>query len=129
MRTGLREALVEGRRAGLGTPEGIGSLRCRASGALYALLLLHPVDQHGRCQSCRRPGALFSWRRRPCAVHQEASFWLRKHAWFLASREMPGVPIVPLTPNNHGAPPDTQDGDAPEHPGRHRRPTPQPPPP
>jgi hypothetical protein len=95
MRTGLREALVEGRRAGLGTPEGIGSLRCRASGALYALLLLHPVDQHGRCQSCRRPGALFSWRRRPCAVHQEASFWLRKHAWFLASREMPGVPIVP----------------------------------
>jgi hypothetical protein len=42
-------------------------------------------------------------RRRPCAVHGEASFWLRKPAWFLASREVPGVPIVPLIPQNHGA--------------------------
>jgi hypothetical protein len=125
MRTVLREALVEGRRAGLGTEEGVGSLRCRVSGALYALLLLHPVDQQGRCQSCRRPGALFGWRRRPCAVHREASFWLRKHAWFLASREVPGVPIVPLTLNNHGARPDAQNGNAAQHPGRHRRPTPQ----
>ncbi|MBV9013655.1 MAG: hypothetical protein JO272_16720 [Pseudonocardiales bacterium] len=117
----LCKALADGVRAGLGTEDGIGSLRCRVSGALYVLLLIHQVDEQGRCQSCRRPGAMFGWRRRPCGVHREASFWLRQPDWFLASRGRPGAPVGPLIPTEdiHY----TRDGDSPDQPGRHRGPT------
>jgi hypothetical protein len=81
--------LADGVRAGLGAEEGIGSLRCRVSGALYALLLTHPVDERSRCRSCRRPGTVFGLRRRRCGVHQEASYWLRQPDWLLYSRGSP----------------------------------------
>jgi hypothetical protein len=115
MRKVLCRALADGVRAGLGTEEGIGSLRCRVSGALYVLLLLHQVDEQGRCQSCRRPGALFGWRRRPSGVHQEASFWLRQPDWLLASRGRPGVAVGPLIPTEdvHR----TRNGECPDHSG------------
>jgi hypothetical protein len=58
------------------TAEGIGSVQDRAAAALYFLLLEHSVDQHGRCRSCRRPGATVGKRRRRCRVHMKAEFWL-----------------------------------------------------
>lgn len=63
---------------------GSGSLRCRVSGTLYALLMAHPLDPQGRCRSCRGPGAVFG-RRRLCWVHREASYWLRQPEEFLYS--------------------------------------------
>lgn len=111
----LCQALADGVRAGLGSAEGIGSLRCRVSGALYVLLLIHQVDEQGRCRSCRRPGAVFGWHRRPCEVHREASFWLRQPDWFLASRGRPGAPVGPLIPIEDL--PRTQDGESPNHSG------------
>jgi len=68
----------------------------RVSGALYALLLTHPVDQQGRCRLCRRPGAVLGLPRRRCGVHREASYWLRQSDWLLYSRDSPGVAIGPL---------------------------------
>ncbi|MGH3771967.1 MAG: hypothetical protein ACRDRW_11330 [Pseudonocardiaceae bacterium] len=94
MCTMLCKALADGVRAGLGE-EGVGSLRCRVSGALYAVLLDHPVDERGRCRSCRRPGAVFALRRRRCEVHREANYWLRQPDWILVSRGSPGVAIGP----------------------------------
>ncbi|MGH3886402.1 MAG: hypothetical protein ACRDSZ_07500 [Pseudonocardiaceae bacterium] len=81
----LRKVLVDGVRAGRGAVGGIGSVQFRVSAALYALLLAHPLDEQGRCRSCRRPGAVFG-RRRRCWVHREASYWLRQPEEFLHSR-------------------------------------------
>jgi hypothetical protein len=91
----LCEVLAEGVRAGLGAEARIGSLQCRVSGALYALLLTHPVDERGRCRSCRRPGAVFGFRRQRCGVHREASHWLCQPDWLLYSRGSPGLAIGP----------------------------------
>lgn len=98
MCTVLRRTLADGVRAGIGAEDGIGSLRCRVSGALYALLLAHPVDHRGRCRSCRRPGAVFGLRRRRCWVHLEASHWLRQPDWLLYARGSRTVAIGPPLP-------------------------------
>ncbi|MEO9104932.1 MAG: hypothetical protein ABI264_00005 [Pseudonocardiaceae bacterium] len=55
---GVLRAVVESPR-GTG---GIGSVECRAVVTLYSLLRDHPVDQWGRCQSCRRPGSVLGLR-------------------------------------------------------------------
>lgn len=68
----LRAAIEESPDAA----QGIGSVQDRAVAALYFVLLDHPVDQHGRCRSCRRPGATFGSRRHLCRVHMKAQFWL-----------------------------------------------------
>jgi hypothetical protein len=107
--------LADGVRAGLGAEEGIGSLRCRVSGALYALLLTHPVDERGRCRSCRPPGAVFGFRRRRCGVHREASYWLRQPDWLLYSRGSPGVAVGP--PIATGREHRTREHDPPGHSG------------
>ena len=82
----LRGVLRESAQAGSSAEEGVGSLRCRASGALYALLLAHPMDERGRCRSCRRPSGVLMLRPQRCRVHAEASHWLRQPEWFLYSR-------------------------------------------
>ncbi len=71
LRETLRDALAAAPGSGR---DGIGSLTCRASAALYALLGEHPVDQRGRCRSCRGPHAL-RWRR-ACRVLAAARFYL-----------------------------------------------------
>ena len=63
-----------------------GSVPCRAAAALFVLLAGHPVNRRGRCRSCRRPGAVFGWRRRRCQVHNEARAWLHQPAEFVDSR-------------------------------------------
>lgn len=74
----LREVLMNGAQAGRGAAEGIGSVPLRACVTLYELLLEHPVDQWGRCRSCRRPGSVFGARWRPCQVHSKARLCLRQ---------------------------------------------------
>ena len=102
----LRKVVVDGVQAGHGAASGIGSVRCRVSATLYALLLAHPVDREGRCRSCRRPGAVFGWRRRRCCwVYIEASYWLRQpeeflhsqvvREWGLADQSQPGACAAP----------------------------------
>lgn len=100
----LRKVLVDGVQAGHGAEGGIGSVRCRVSGTLYALLIAHPVDQHGLCRSCRGPGAVFG-RRYRCWVHREASYWLRQpeellhsqvvREWGLVDESSPGAGVAP----------------------------------
>lgn len=94
----LRGVLRDGVLAGPGPGEGIGSLRCRVSGALYALLSAHPVDRRGRCRSCRRWGAVLGRRRRLCWVNIHAGFWLRQPEWFLHSRVAAECGLVDLSP-------------------------------
>lgn len=94
MCTLLCQVLAEGIRAGLGE-DGVGSVRCRVSGALYAVLKNHPVDEQGRCRSCRRPGAVLGPRRRRCEVHRAAHYWLRQPDWILVARGSSGVAIGP----------------------------------
>ncbi len=72
----LCDALRETVHAGPGALDSPGSIRYWASAVLYMLLLDHPVDQRGRCRSCRRSGAMIGLRRRPCRVHARASYWL-----------------------------------------------------
>ncbi|MBV8542956.1 MAG: hypothetical protein JO268_20890 [Pseudonocardiales bacterium] len=74
----LCEVLVDGVRAGRGAAGGIGSVPFRACAALYGLLLDHPVDEWGRCRSCRRPGSVFGSRWRHCQVHGKATLCLRQ---------------------------------------------------
>jgi hypothetical protein len=57
---------------------GVGSIEYRASAALNALLAAHPVDQGGRCRSCRRPRALLGRRRRRCQIYWTARYWLNQ---------------------------------------------------
>ena len=74
----LGEVLVDGVRAGRGAAGGVGSVAFRACVALYGLLVDHPVDQWGRCRSCRRPGSVFGSRWRQCQVHEKATLCLRQ---------------------------------------------------
>ena len=82
----LRGVLRESAQAGSSAEEGIGSLRCRASGALYSLLMTHPIDERGRCRACRRPRRVLMLPRQRCRVQGEASYWLRQPEWFLYFR-------------------------------------------
>lgn len=67
----LRGALLDGVDSG-----GVGSVTYRATAALYALLLAHPIDRRGRCRSCRHPGPVLGLRRCKCRVHGEAHLYL-----------------------------------------------------
>jgi hypothetical protein len=69
----LRKVLVDGIKAG-----GIGSVPLRVCTALHGLLLDHPIDQWGRCRSCRRPGSVFGLRWRPCQVHSKVTLCLQQ---------------------------------------------------
>ncbi|MGH3854672.1 MAG: hypothetical protein ACRDR6_14475 [Pseudonocardiaceae bacterium] len=69
LRTTLREAMRAAR--------GVSSVEYRASAALDALLAAHPVNQQGRCESCR-PETLLSLRRPPCLIFVTALYWLRQ---------------------------------------------------
>jgi hypothetical protein len=70
----LRDAV----QAGPGAAGGIGIVEWRAVAALYLLLVDHPIDQRGRCRSCRRLGAVFGLRWRCCRVYVKAALWLRQ---------------------------------------------------
>ncbi|MBV9013801.1 MAG: hypothetical protein JO272_17480 [Pseudonocardiales bacterium] len=74
IRNALREALRQAMRAGSGAAGGIDSIEGRAAAVLYTLLLQHPIDQRGRCRSCRGSGAIIGLRR--CRVHFTANDWL-----------------------------------------------------
>lgn len=74
----LRKVVVNAARARRGAEGGIGSVPLRACIALYELLRDHPVDQWGRCRSCRWPGSVLGARWRPCQVHSKASLCLRR---------------------------------------------------
>jgi hypothetical protein len=63
LRGELREVLESG---------AVSSVGCRAVAALYVLLLEHPIDRQGRCEACRRPGAVLGRRRRWCQVYRVA---------------------------------------------------------
>lgn len=103
----LRKVLVDGVQAGRGAAGGIGSVRCRVSAALYALLMAHPVDREGRCRSCRGPGAVFG-RRHRCWVHIEASYWLRQPEEFLCSRVVREWGLADQSPPGADAAPDRE---------------------
>ncbi|MGB8202105.1 MAG: hypothetical protein WCF33_20850 [Pseudonocardiaceae bacterium] len=117
--TMLRGVLRESAQAGSSAEEGVGSLRCRASGALYALLMTHPVDERGRCRACRRPRRVLMLPRQRCRVQGEASYWLRQPEWFLYFRVdgewglgQQAPPDASTAPGEHASP---------DRPGRHRR--------
>jgi hypothetical protein len=74
--TTLRRVLRTGVHAGAGAEEGLDSFLCRVVGALYALLMDHPIDRNGRCRSCRRPGSVLGRHRQDCGVYEEVSYWL-----------------------------------------------------
>lgn len=118
---GLRAVLLEAVESG--AADLIELIEVKACAALYGLLLDHPVDRRGRCRSCRRPGALFGWRRRRCRVRIEASFWLHQpdHT-FLLSRltdELGRPPLRSGSPRagwpdrNHGGAGEIPDGPRP----------------
>jgi hypothetical protein len=72
----LREVLRGAARAEVVSGPRIGTIGCRTTGALDALMTAHPVDRRGRCRSCRRPGRWFGRRRRTCLVYWTAHYWL-----------------------------------------------------
>ncbi|MGQ0719316.1 MAG: hypothetical protein ACT4NP_18780 [Pseudonocardiales bacterium] len=111
----LRKVLVDGVQTERGDAGGIGSVRCRVSAALYALLMAHPVDREGRCRSCRRRGAVFGWRRR-CWVHIEASYWLRQPEEFLRSKVVREWGLADQSPSGAGATPDRESAARPADP-------------
>ncbi|MGB8202439.1 MAG: hypothetical protein WCF33_22595 [Pseudonocardiaceae bacterium] len=84
--TALRQVLREAIQAKPGDAEGLDSLPCRVSGALYALLMAHPIDRHGRCRLCRRPGSVLGRRRQDCAVYFEVRSWLGESDTLLRTR-------------------------------------------
>ncbi|MBV9140251.1 MAG: hypothetical protein JO115_04945 [Pseudonocardiales bacterium] len=99
----LRRFLRRAAEAESGAVEGISSIGCRASAALYTLLLDHPIDRRGRCQSCRRSGAMIG--PRGCRIHLTASYWLLlqlDHAMLLSQL----VGLRPGPPLSAGPPPD-----------------------
>jgi hypothetical protein len=65
-------------RAGRDTTGRIGTIECRAVLTLYSLLTEHPVDQWGRCQSCRQPGWMLVPRWWPCRVSSKAELYLQR---------------------------------------------------
>lgn len=78
LRAALRGVLLAAVKSGPDAAGRIYSIQYRACAALYALLVAHPVDQRGRCRLCRRPGAVFGFRRHHCRVHDEARVWLQQ---------------------------------------------------
>ncbi len=88
-----------------GVVQWVGSVRCRVSVTLYALLIAHPLEHEGRCRSCRGPGAVFG-RRYRCWVHREASYWLRQPEEFLHSRVAQQWGLADQSPVGAGAAPD-----------------------
>jgi hypothetical protein len=97
LRGALREPVASGRA---------GSVVCRATAALYALLLEHPVDHRGRCASCGWAGVVFG-RRRRCRIHRVAWYWLHQSCTTLLLSRLAGelglsVPPPPVS----GPPPD-----------------------
>jgi hypothetical protein len=73
----LRRVLGNAVEPAPGTTDGIGSVACRATAGLYALLMDHPINRRGRCRSCRRSGALLR-RPRRCRVYITADYWLHQ---------------------------------------------------
>ncbi|HSL08652.1 MAG TPA: hypothetical protein VK887_11875 [Pseudonocardiaceae bacterium] len=71
----LREMLRRFLVAEVQSPRGCGQVGCGAGAALDSLLAAHPVDQRGRCRSCRHSGLL---RRGVCRVYVKAHYWLRQ---------------------------------------------------
>ena len=132
MYTALRQVLREGVQARPGAAEGLDSLFCRVSGALYALLMAHPIDRHGRCRSCRRPGSVLGRRRQDCVVYFEVSCWLGQpdtllrariaHQWQLTRHPAAHVATTPHQDSTPGpAAPDTPDVPPPTAPEAGRR--------
>jgi hypothetical protein len=113
----LRAALRGVVRAAVESPRGtggIGSIECRAVITLYSLLMDHPVDQWGRCRSCRRPGSVVGSRWRPCQVHSKATLCLRQLDEVLLSMLADDLGLAT-------APPPAAPGPAPAgDPSRHR---------
>lgn len=72
----LRGALLAALRPGPGSQEEIDSILHRAGATLYSLMADYPVNQRGRCRSCRGPGTVLGLRRRRCRVHGKAQMWL-----------------------------------------------------
>ncbi|MGH3770899.1 MAG: hypothetical protein ACRDRW_05810 [Pseudonocardiaceae bacterium] len=132
MYTALRQVLREGVQARPGAAEGLDSLPCRVSGALYALLMAHPIDRHGRCRSCRRPGSVLGRRRQDCVVYFEVNCWLHQpdhllrariaHQWQLTRQPAARVATTPRQDSTPGpAGPDTPDVPPPPAPEAGRR--------
>jgi hypothetical protein len=111
----LQKVLVDGVQAGRDAAGGIGSIQFRASATLYALLLAHPLDQQGRCRSCRSPGVVFG-RRRRCWVHLQAIYWLRQPEEFLHSRVADEWGLADPSSPSAGAAPDRDSGSRPAEP-------------
>lgn len=78
MQDALRDVLIATVRSGPVGESGTDSIQYRACAVLYLLLCDHPVDGQGRCQRCRRRGAVLGRRRRECRIYLAASFWLRQ---------------------------------------------------
>ncbi|MGH3889064.1 MAG: hypothetical protein ACRDSZ_21335 [Pseudonocardiaceae bacterium] len=105
LREVLRGVLCAAVESGPGGVGGVGSLQCRVFAVLYVLLGSHPVDGRGRCWSCRRPGAVFGFRRRRCRVHGEARAWLLQPEWLLRSRLISELGLTDLLPAQGSANP------------------------
>ena len=95
----LRKILGDGVRVRSGADE-VGPIRCRVSGALYALLVAHTIDRKGHCRTCRRSSAVLRLRRRRCRVHREANFWLRQPTQFLHARVTHEWGLADLSPES-----------------------------
>ncbi|MGH3599689.1 MAG: hypothetical protein ACRDQH_05325, partial [Pseudonocardiaceae bacterium] len=72
---------------------GIGTIECRATAALNALLAAHPVDRRGRCRSCRRPGAWWGRGRRTCLIYWTVHYWLLQPVEALPFRLNPELQV------------------------------------
>ena len=108
----LCQVLRDGVQSEPGAKDGIDSILHRAGATLYSLLVDHPVDRQGRCQSCRRPSAMLGLRRRHCQVRNKADMWLRLPAElfqsFLASELGLSPTVTPLLSARGTADPPTQ---------------------
>jgi hypothetical protein len=89
----LRDMLRGAERAEVTSGPGIGTMGYRATAALNALLAAHPVDQRGRCRSCRRPGALWGRGRRTCLIYWTTRYWLLQPLEALRLRLDPELPV------------------------------------
>jgi hypothetical protein len=95
----LRQVLGDVVQAGPGAVGGLGTVECQAVAALYLLLVDHPIDERGRCRSCRRPGAVFGPRWRCCRVYVKASLWLRQPAEVLRCLLAQELGLTAVTPS------------------------------
>jgi hypothetical protein len=74
----LRKGLVDGVRARRGSADGISSVESQAVLTLDSLLRDQPVDQWGRCRSCRRPRSVRRARWHHGQVHSTATLGLHR---------------------------------------------------